>query len=79
LATSPVATLVFAASRGYSDLVKTRISDSNINLNIIWEGRTVLMAAAEAGRTECVELLLSNPNVDPNVINDDGETALLHC
>jgi len=40
------------------------------------EGSTALMCAAEIGDVEIVKLLLSNPNCDPKLADQDGCTAL---
>ena len=51
--------------------------DEGINVNEKdFFGYTMLMYAAEAGNARVVRLLLDQPNIDINIQNDDGETAL---
>jgi len=47
----------------------------NVNEKDVF-GYTMLMYAAEAGNARVVRLLLDQPNIDINIQNDDGETAL---
>ena len=52
---------------------------ANVNLRRQYDNFTPLMIAAFNGHTSIVELLLSNPDVDVNAIDDESSTALTHA
>ena len=71
--------LIFASC--WEDLAVVRVLVSqgvNPNAQIpgYWVGVTPLMAAAEEGREDVTQFLLSLPNIKPDARDDDGWTAL---
>jgi len=70
--------LIWAAEKGYKDIVNLLLKQPGININIKdSQGFTALMCAAEQGHNKVIELLLEHPNINVNIQNNKGATALM--
>ena len=71
-------TLIFAAEKGYQEMVQFLLTKSGINLNIQdKDKRTALIWAANRGDLEIVKLLLAKGGlIKLNIKDKDGSTAL---
>ncbi|MEK6796348.1 MAG: ankyrin repeat domain-containing protein [Spirochaetota bacterium] len=67
-----------AAKNGDLSAVRAYITKSSFAVNMMdsTEGKTLLMIAAQYGRTDIVEHLLSQPNIMVNVMSKEEKTAL---
>jgi ankyrin repeat protein len=72
--------LYLASLKGNKDLVKLLLAQPGIKLDATNqdEGATALMAAAEAGQAEIVEMLLA-AGAKAGVTDISGETAIAHA
>ncbi len=68
--------LMFAIMDGHEDIVKILLDKKEDINKKAWRGFTPLMLAIDTGNARIVNLLLSQPNIDINAQNEDGETAL---
>ena len=71
--------LILASDRGDLALVRDLVGqgvDPNAQIPGYMAGQTLLMAAAEEGREDVTQFLLSLPNINPNARDVDSWTAL---
>ncbi len=73
--------LMVAAEAGEVDTVADMIKEGGAYFDFDeinrtdGHGRTALFLAAAAGKVEVVKVLITNPNIDVNIKNEDGDTA----
>ncbi|EKE01239.1 MAG: euchromatic histone-lysine N-methyltransferase 1b, partial [uncultured bacterium] len=73
--------LMSAIAAGDTEVVSALLQPGRCEINKInIAGRTPLMSAVDGKHIEIVRMLLSDPNIDPNIIDDIlGRTALMYA
>lgn len=69
--------LFIACQKGYMDVARLLVARGASPVLASVSGTTPLIIAAGRGNVEAVEMLLELKGVDPNAIDNDGDTALL--
>ncbi|KAL4517017.1 hypothetical protein Ndes2437B_g06638 [Nannochloris sp. 'desiccata'] len=69
--------LMCAAELGHCDVVRCLLeAGADVNARGNASGSTALMRAAALGRTECVEILINEPGIDINCVDNYGVSAV---
>ena len=76
---SPKTPLLIAAEHGHDDIAAALLAKGASPLKTDGQGRTALHLAAHNGNDDLVKLLLEQPGVDINAVDDFGRTALHHA
>lgn len=76
---SPKTPLLIAAEHGHKDIAETLLAKGANPLKTDAQGRSPLHLAAHNGNDALVKLLLEQPGVNVNAVDDFGRTALHHA
>lgn len=76
---SPKTPLLIAAEHGHAEIADALLKKGANPLKTDGQGRTPLHLAAHNGNEDLVKLLLEQPGVDVNAVDDFGRSALHHA
>lgn len=65
---------VNAGRDGYK-IYEDKVKDGSINVNLLYEGNTLLTIATQRKDDELIDFLMQSPTVLPHRLNEDGTTA----
>jgi ankyrin repeat protein len=71
--------IITAAAYGYGEIVNSLL-ERGVNINAVDNtGKTALISALRWGKSDIAKILLEHPNININIKDKDGNTALSIC